>query len=468
MKSLKKAFLYAITVTLLINGLGFFINAIFITNLDEATKDILYLGPISFSLFFVPCFFSALYYKDTIFKDFKNTLKLMIKPMAFSFVIIYFLVFLRLNLLRDYSIPFFNSASFPNGTFAALIYVFSTLILFLKKSKTNRKARQLKLKPLKVGFIWLLITTIYLLLQIAFGNGVSIENYRVLILPFYGFIVALLTFIVFNTKQRLRKPVLIFSFLYIFNCFGVLLIYMLSVIDLNKFETPKLISLYIQGIVVFTPYLLLITLAIHAYYMFLKNKTEKESLKQTSVSANIKYQQLKAQLSPHFLFNNISVLTGLIEENPKRAIEFSEKLSSIYRYFLDQENQELVLLQDELLFGKAYMDLLKVRYENALQVSIVLENLSGYYILPFALQQVFENIIKHNEITKEKSMQVRVNLQDEYLIIENTLNFKLADNSQSKTGLENLKERYSYFTDQLIQVNSDVNSYCIKLPLLKV
>jgi LytS/YehU family sensor histidine kinase len=168
------------------------------------------------------------------------------------------------------------------------------------------------------------------------------------------------------------------------------------------------------------------------------------------------------------LFNNISVLTGLIEENPKRAVEFSEKLATIYRYFLDQENQELVLLDDELSFGKQYMDLLQVRYENALQVSNKLKNTSDYYILPLALQQVFENIIKHNEITTECPMKVTVICKEDYLIVENSLNLKTRVDSKLKTGLDNIKKRYSYFTDRLIQESLDANSYSIKLPLLKV
>ena len=112
---------------------------------------------------------------------------------------------------------------------------------------------------------------------------------------------------------------------------------------------------------------------------------EKLNLKQIGLEASLKYQQLKSQISPHFLFNNISVLTGLIEENQEKAVKFSEDLSKVYRYFLDQEKQNLVTLKDEMSFANKYIDLLKVRFESALIFNNNVNETETLYILPMAL-----------------------------------------------------------------------------------
>lgn len=467
MGKIKKAFIYALIVTVVINGFGFLINGGLITNFDEAIKDILHIGPISFSLFFVPCLLSALYYQNTIFKNLKSTLSLMIKPMIFSFVIVYLLVFLYLNLERSYSVPFFYRTLFPNATFAVLICVFSMLILFLFNKKNNQKSKKLKIKPFKILLIWLLITIIFLVLQILFGHGISLENVSVLYITVFGMIVALLTYVTININEKINKPILLFSFLYVFNSIGVLLIFMLSVAEISKYDTKNLISLFFQGIVVFSPYLLLITLAIHAYYIYLKNKSEKLNLKQIGVEASLKYQQLKSQISPHFLFNNISVLTSLIEENQEKAVKFSEDLSKVYRYFLDQETQDLVTLKDEISFANKYIALLKVRFENALVFKIKVEETDAYYILPMALQQVFENVVKHNELIIENPITITLIIENGFMVISNTLHPKLSIKTSNPTGLENIKNRYAYFTDEKVIINKENNLFTIKLPLLK-
>lgn len=464
MKKARFALLYALSISILINGIGFIINAVLISNLDDAIADILRIGAISFSMFFLPCFLSAWHYQNTLFKSFKDSFKIMGLPVLLSLTSIYIIV----GLVLDYKLLWLSFVPLFNGIMAASICVFSFLILYLAKQQQTQKPITVKFNLLKIGLIWGIISVIYLIFHAAFGHGISKDNWRVLIIPVFGILAILTTVSSIRLNKTINKPALVFSLLYLFNCFGLLVIYMLSVIDLNNYEPERLTKLFIQGIVIFSPYFLLITLAVQVYNMVLKHKTEKQHLQQIGVEASLKYQQLKAQLSPHFLFNNISVLTGLIEENPKRAVSFSEQLSNIYRYFLDQEHKDVVSLDEEINFGKQYTNLLQIRYEQALNVSFNIPKSTPFYIVPLALQQVFENVIKHNNLTIEQPIDVVVTLDDDYLIIKNSLYLKTNTAMTSKIGLENLKTRYSYFTDKPVMVITDANYYSIKLPLLNI
>tara|TARA_R110002111_G_scaffold13505_2_gene38050 strand:+ start:56 stop:730 length:675 start_codon:yes stop_codon:yes gene_type:complete len=218
------------------------------------------------------------------------------------------------------------------------------------------------------------------------------------------------------------------------------------------------------------PYFLFLAMSLHFYRIFQLNKGERKYLEQIGVTASLKYQQLRSQLSPHFLFNNLSVLTGLIEEEPKKAIHFLENLSSVYRYFLTQEKQDLVKLEEELEFADKYMDLLQIRFEDSISYnSSILSNVpKNLFILPLSLQQVFENVVKHNEISTEKPMEINLSIEDDYLVISNSLIPKKQLEKSDKIGLKNISNRYGFFTDKEIRVGSDDKYYIIKLPVLKI
>jgi LytS/YehU family sensor histidine kinase len=224
----------------------------------------------------------------------------------------------------------------------------------------------------------------------------------------------------------------------------------------------------VSGVTILGAYFLFLTLFIHFYQFYESTRNEQENLKQIVLTASLKYQQLKAQLSPHFLFNNISVLTALIEEDQKKAIKFSEGLSSIYRYFLAQEKQDVVKLKEELAFADEYLNLLKVRYENALTYSSPGQVEDDQYILPLVLQQVFENVVKHNEISMEKPLNITISIKDHYLIISHQINPKITKQKTGQTGVMNITNRYLYFTDEEVILDENAQHYTIKLPILNM
>ncbi|WP_160131640.1 sensor histidine kinase [Kordia antarctica] len=208
------------------------------------------------------------------------------------------------------------------------------------------------------------------------------------------------------------------------------------------------------------------------FYQFLYFN-QKRSVEQKAFKAQIgkqteKYESLRRQLSPHFLFNNINVLTSLIEENPQKAVRFSESLGDIYRHFLRQEDEDVVSLESALKFSKNYLELLKYRYEDAFHYTLPEKTKFICFIIPLALQQVIENTIKHNEVSNEMPLKITIRIQDDYLIVQNTKRLKKLTEVSKGTGIENIKSRYHFLTEKEVIIEETATLFTIKLPLLNL
>ncbi len=469
MNKFKRAFKFAAVITVLINVIGLIV-AFLINEPKSVITDSKFMLPITISLIFIPSFLSVYFFREECLTNFKSAFKTILKSALLSFSLVYIIVFFSLSIFKTIDIPFFNVVSLFNGILASTFTIFSTLIYYLI---TRKPFKQEELNRIKFSFkisliIWLIITVFYILiLHVLESNIIDLKS--LLNIAFMGFVVTIFvnqTINYINTNQAsiIRKNLLL-ALTYIINVLGfpVLFIFLLKPYGVS-IPTSK----FFQSIVIVGPYYLLITLTIHVYYIYLTNKQQQEILKQIGVTASLKYQQLKAQLSPHFLFNNISVLTSLIEESPEKAIRFSERLSYVYRYFLEQEKQELVSLNDELKFADTYIALLTERFEKAITFRKRVETNNDFYILPLALQQVLENVFKHNEISVEKPIKIEMYLEEQYIVIKNNINPKFSVEKSNQIGLDNIKKRYAYFTDEKIIIHQDDQEYCMKLPLLKI
>ena len=196
-----------------------------------------------------------------------------------------------------------------------------------------------------------------------------------------------------------------------------------------------------------------------------KSAVETERLRAENLAS--RYQSLKEQINPHFLFNSLNTLTYLVYENQDQAAQFIKKLSEVYRYVLDTRNQEVVAWQEELTFVRSYVFLQKIRFGDSLRICIDLpENLPGM-IPPLSLQMLLENAVKHNEISEEQPLSVTITLQDEaYVVVSNNVQPKDIGERPSGIGLNNIKARYAYLTPQPVVVSSDA-FFTVKLPLLR-
>jgi len=242
-------------------------------------------------------------------------------------------------------------------------------------------------------------------------------------------------------------------------------IVIINVNPLENFINDKYASSYYTFGLIIT---LIITLIFHAIF-FYKALTEKKVNEQQIVAKTetAKYESLKSQIDPHFLFNSLNVLTSLISENPKQAEKFTTKLSKVYRYVLEQKNKDLIELDEELHFAKTYMELLKMRFENAITFEIpVKASNSDLKILPLSLQLLLENTIKHNVVSEENPLKVIITEEDGYLVVSNNFNPKAVLEKGTKVGLKNIIERYHLITLKRVSIEKLANQFIVKLPLL--
>lgn len=192
---------------------------------------------------------------------------------------------------------------------------------------------------------------------------------------------------------------------------------------------------------------------------------EVEKYRTESVAAQL--QNLKSQLNPHFLFNNLSVLSSLVYLDQDKAVEFINQLSKVYRYLLDNKNNELISLEDEMKFMDSYFYLLKIRFGENIRFDIEIDKESfGKNIPPLSLQILVENAMKHNQISTSKPLCISIKTVNNQLMICNNLQKREVYEDSSKTGIVNIQTRYSYFTDQKIEISSLNNQFCVVLPLL--
>jgi hypothetical protein len=200
-------------------------------------------------------------------------------------------------------------------------------------------------------------------------------------------------------------------------------------------------------------------------------KSWKESIleveKYKTENTKAQLQNLISQLNPHFLFNNLSVLTSLVYKSQDKAVEFINELSKVYRYVLENKNIELTLLDDELAFLDHYIYLLKIRFNDNLIFKINIdENSRNQYLPPMCLQMLVENTIQHNESSQQNPLTVKIYTSTNYLVVENTIQPRTDKLESSKMGLTNMQSRYSFFTDDKVIITIDNNVFKVAIPLI--
>lgn len=201
------------------------------------------------------------------------------------------------------------------------------------------------------------------------------------------------------------------------------------------------------------------------YYYFQKNKNyQKQITTYNKALSDNKINQLKTQLNPHFLFNNLNVLDQLIEEDKHKASDFLNEFAEIYRYVLEVSDKKLVTLQEELLFANNYFSLMKHKYGTAYQLTINQKD-TQTWIPPLTLQLLVENAIKHNLGTENKPIVIKINCAQNITISNNIIK-KQHQNLTSGRALQNLKEQYLLVGNQEITIDNHQNHFTVTLPLI--
>lgn len=193
---------------------------------------------------------------------------------------------------------------------------------------------------------------------------------------------------------------------------------------------------------------------------------EKEEIEKGIAQAQ--FESLKNQVNPHFLFNSLNVLSSLVHIDADLSEKFIDQLARSYRYLLEQKDNELVVLKTEIDFVQSFTFLLKIRFEDKLQLNLNLssENMQ-YYIAPLTLQLLIENAVKHNIVSAENPLKIDIYSEgNEYLIVKNNLQLREQQLPSTGVGLKNIRNRYALLTKKETEFYIDNDHYFAKIPLI--
>ena len=250
---------------------------------------------------------------------------------------------------------------------------------------------------------------------------------------------------------------------------GVLVYYLIAGVFLERrFETREI---ELKLVILFSLRVNLFLQCINAIFFFFdkfrQKELEAESLKRINMQA--KLQAITSQVNPHFLFNNLNVLSTLVMQKSIDANKFIEAFSAVYRYILQNRETEIVTLGTELEFIEPYIYLLKTRFGNALHIEVDIgEKYKEMYIVPVALQILMENATKHNVVSVKLPLNLRLYIRDEnHLVMENNYQEKKEKPLSNNVGLENINQRYKILSGKEIVVNKNDKIFSVAIPLLQ-
>ncbi len=240
---------------------------------------------------------------------------------------------------------------------------------------------------------------------------------------------------------------------------------MMNLLHFVKFGDVRLFNRAIRQM--FVPAIIITFLGLILYISKQFFKAWQQSLieveKYKTESANAQLQNLKNQLNPHFLFNNLSVLSSLVYQNQDKAVDFINELSKVYRYVLDNKNAELVSLQEELALLEHYIYLLKIRFGTNISFIIKIDNDSeNLYLPPMCLQMLVENTIQHNETSQAKPLEVNIFTKNNRLFISNPIQPRSDNAESSQMGLKNIQ----VFTNEKVEILQNEQLFTVILPLI--
>lgn len=204
------------------------------------------------------------------------------------------------------------------------------------------------------------------------------------------------------------------------------------------------------------------------FTMWKRQAIEAEALKSRQLRAELDI--LRNQVSPHFLFNSLNTLVALIPEDPAQAVRFTKALGHVYRYILQHKDKEVVDLGTELDFTEAYIHLMKVRFEEALRITVSVDaEHRRLLVAPLSLQLLLENALKHNVASLAHPLHVDIHVENgRTLVVRNNLRRKQGTVEGTGTGLSNVKQRYAILSDRPVDVIETREHFLVALPLLEL
>jgi len=200
------------------------------------------------------------------------------------------------------------------------------------------------------------------------------------------------------------------------------------------------------------------------------NESNSARLKAESLEkelASTRFELLKNQINPHFMFNSLNVLSGLVEQDAAKAQQFIDEFAQIYRYVLETIEKTVVPLNDELGFVRSYIFLQQIRHGDAIRLTVNVDaTLLTFVLPPLSLQLVLENAFKHNIVSISQPLFIEIADDGRSLIVSNNLQKKVSVGNSTGIGQKNLTRRYQMITDEIPHFSIVNNRYVVKLPLI--
>ncbi len=236
---------------------------------------------------------------------------------------------------------------------------------------------------------------------------------------------------------------------------------------IDPYKKPLIDVLITNNLIIIVINLLLMS-ALEGTVFYTEIQKEKQRSEKLSQELNkIKFEVLKSQINPHFLFNSLNVLSGLIQQDQDKAQDFVDEFSYLYRYVLDSIEKPLVSLEKEIDFINAYMYLQKIRYGKSIDYSIDIPATAlRCQIPPLSLQTLFENAIKHNQISESEPVKIDISVNENTLLVMNTYHPKTSGYNRKGIGQENLVKRYALLGSKTPVFRITEKKYVAELPLI--
>jgi LytS/YehU family sensor histidine kinase len=245
---------------------------------------------------------------------------------------------------------------------------------------------------------------------------------------------------------------------------GVFIAYVIKGIDLHEFF-PNLIK-YELSFANNQLWIWLLFFSIAFFYVLWRKSSAKEQQLREQL-LKFQYERLKSQVNPHFLFNSLNTLSELVYQDAKRADNYIQKLSNIYRYILENEKTELVPLKEEIEFVQDFFNLQKERDGEKIVLNIDLNNINRYKIMPASLQMLVENALKHNACSLDVPLNISIGIENDNIIVTNNKQKKSILGQTTQMGLQNLKERLKLISEKELVIEEDNSRFIVQVPVIR-
>lgn len=247
---------------------------------------------------------------------------------------------------------------------------------------------------------------------------------------------------------------------------GILIMILLVIAHQELFQAAQMdapIMFELRGVLIN----LIVYMFLHLLFQNYQTQQMSVELERTvSVNLGAQYELLKQQVNPHFLFNSLNTLKSMVEIQDPQSADFILKLSDFYRFTLESRKMDLIPLREELQILEAYTYLLKARFEEGFVLANEIDTKHHDSVIPpFTLQLLIENCIKHNVVSLEKPLQIRLYADDGFIVIENRIQLKKGALSTG-VGLDNINRRFIHLIQKEIEIEKNDTVFKVKIPLI--